>query len=293
MAKVLQLKRSSPRVLQVLRMAKTIEQAPYIPKPAQKVHAELVGKAVFFTRDGKLVAGKAMQTQEDGIIVALAVPARDGLLHATDTMVKVAYSDVAPSKALVVAGKVACFEAGAAITLAEDQKAVAVKDGDKIIDYRDVTIDGHAATFATAEKRDRGGDYIRPAAFDKTLKDFMRNPVMLRNHVNTVESIAGSFSKASVDSKGLGVRGVLSNAPGLTDIRFKVAEGHIKAFSIGGIWHYGQDGYAIEEAELFEVSLVAIPMNPDALIATRTVGVVDAAKAFENFNRNKLALRED
>ena len=34
--------------------------------------------------------------------------------------------------------------------------------------------------------------------------------------------------------------------------------------SIGGIFKYEEDGKAIEEVDLMEISLVAIPMNPDA-----------------------------
>ena len=34
--------------------------------------------------------------------------------------------------------------------------------------------------------------------------------------------------------------------------------------SIGGVFKYEEDGKAIEEVDLMEISLVAIPMNPDA-----------------------------
>ena len=34
--------------------------------------------------------------------------------------------------------------------------------------------------------------------------------------------------------------------------------------SIGGVFRYEEDGNAIKEVDLMEISLVAIPMNPDA-----------------------------
>lgn len=44
----------------------------------------------------------------------------------------------------------------------------------------------------------------------------------------------------------------------------QVAEGNLQTMSIGGIFKYEEDGKAIEEVDLMEISLVAIPMNPDA-----------------------------
>lgn len=87
---------------------------------------------------------------------------------------------------------------------------------------------------------------------------------MLIDHENSVRNIAGSYAKMEEDDKGLLVEGRLSNAPELSTVRALVAEGHLKTLSIGGLFYYEADGKAISQVDLLEVSLVAIPMNPDA-----------------------------
>ena len=99
----------------------------------------------------------------------------------------------------------------------------------------------------------------------------MRNPVMLIDHQNSVKEIAGTYTKMYEDKNGLFVEGKISNSPDLKNVRFLVAEGHLKSMSIGGMFLYGEDGKAIEEVNLYEISLVAIPMNPDALFSVRSV----------------------
>ena len=127
--------------------------------------------------------------------------------------------------------------------------------------------------------KDRDGDYVRKTAFDKTLKSFMTNPVMLIDHDQKVSSVAGSFQKVQTDANGLSVVGMVSNAPGLKDIRFLVAENHLKTLSMGGLFMYGSDGKAIDEVELWEGSLVAIPANPDAKFSVRSLDVVCSGKS--------------
>ena len=140
----------------------------------------------------------------------------------------------------------------------------AVYEGNRIIDYQNVTFKGYASTNEDTTKEDRIGDYLRRGAFRKTIKEFKKNPVMLIDHENSVKNIAGSYANMVEDDTGLFVEGVISNAPELATVRILIAEGHLKTLSIGGMFYYEDDGKAISEVDLMEVSLVAIPMNPDA-----------------------------
>lgn len=151
------------------------------------------------------------------------------------------------------------------------KKMTIVKDGDVVRDYRGVTIKGYLSTFKGTTESDRQGDYVDDGAFRDTLKKFMANPVMLADHRNSVANIAGKFVVVREDRKGLYVEGELSDAPGNIDNRFKVAEGSLRTLSMGGIFHYKEDGRGIFKVDLWEGSLVAIPANPDALFSARTL----------------------
>lgn len=146
-----------------------------------------------------------------------------------------------------------------------------VKDGDRIIDYQNVTIKGYLSTFKSTTEADRDGDYVEPGAFKEAIKQFMQNPVMLVNHQNSVQSLAGSFTVVREDAKGLYVEGILSNSPSdmMKDTRAKVAEGHLRTLSMGGRFYYKDDGRGIFKVQLYEGSLTPIPANPDAIFSTR------------------------
>lgn len=289
------IKKPAQKVIRIVSGAKRVQGAPVI-LDSVKTANKLVGGAVFFSLDGQRVAGKALRIDGQDVLVQLAVPSRDGLLCLTPNEVRVKHADVSPTAAMMTERTVKRFETGAAIELAPDSKALPILSGDKegvIVDYRDVVIDGYASTFSTINNLDRGGDYVQPGAFDKTLADFLKNPVILTDHTNEVKYLAGSWEKVALTAKGLAVRGRISNAPDVIGTRFKLAEGHLKALSIGGIWYYNnEDHRGIEEADLFEISLVPVPMNPDALIQTSAVQISDCKTAFARFWKNNTALRE-
>jgi HK97 family phage prohead protease len=158
------------------------------------------------------------------------------------------------------------------LTAPEAKKFDAVKDPDgNLVDYRDVRIKGYLSTFKETTESDRDGDYVERGAFKETLKRFKRNPVLLIDHQNNAESIAGSFEKVEEDDRGLYIEAVLSNSQSerMRDVRSKVAEGHLKALSMGGLFHYKEDGRGIFKVDLWEGSLVAVPANQDALFSTR------------------------
>jgi HK97 family phage prohead protease len=257
----------------------------------------LLGKAVYFDSEGQRVAGKIVRLEGNKIVAHLAVPRHDGILVITDIERVLADGAFETVDALTVKKRVAAFEGGADLVLPEDKKFTPVFEADSegkptgiIVDYQNVTIEGHGSTFGTPEKLDRGGEYVMSGAWNRTLTEFRKNPVILTDHQNSVKALAGSWTKVSVDAKGLGVQGSISNAPGVRDTRFKIVERHLKGLSIGGIWHYANDGRGIEDADLYEISLVAMPMNPETLFHSRSLGEADCRKAFAKFWRTHNSL---
>jgi HK97 family phage prohead protease len=156
------------------------------------------------------------------------------------------------------------------------KKVESIKDGEgNIIDYRNVRLTGYLSTFKHVTESDRQGDYVEAGAFRDTLKRFMQNPVMLTDHRNSVANLAGTFTDMKEDKNGLRFEALLSNAPGNIDVRFKVAEGMLRTTSMGGIFHYKEDGRGIFKVDLWEGSLTPIPANPDARFSVRDLDDTD------------------
>jgi HK97 family phage prohead protease len=167
------------------------------------------------------------------------------------------------------------------LTAPDVKKFDSVKDeAGNVMDYRDVRIRGYLSTFKETTESDRDGDYVERGAFKETLKRFNRNPVLLIDHLNSAENIAGSFEKIEEDDKGLYIEAVLSNSQSerMKDMRAKVAEGHLKALSMGGLFHYKEDGRGIFKVDLWEGSLVAVPANQDALFSTRALTAAEVKR---------------
>lgn len=128
-------------------------------------------------------------------------------------------------------------------------------------------IEGYGATFGDV---DQGGDRIAPGAFAKSLG--RRRVRMFWNH--DPARVVGVWDEVTEDEKGLRVRGRFADTPAGREVRQLVEMGAVDSMSIGyRVGKSGRDGNVrvLEEIDLFEVSLVAIPMNENAR--------VDAAKA--------------
>lgn len=234
------------------------------------------GKTVWLD-DGE-AAGVVVSDLGDCCLVRLAVPTDKGLLALSGTTLTIKKSELKEDSLVVGDTTVKSWN-----LLEEfESKSTEVKDGNRVTDYLDVFVEGLASTFAKTTPADRDGDYVMDNAFDGTLGEFKKNPVMLIDHRNSVMNIAGSFDKIGIVDKGLAVRGRVSNAPDLARVRFLIMEKHLKAFSMGGMFFYGTDGRAIQKVDLFEVSLVAIPANQDALFSVRSPTLEEAKKMFKN-----------
>lgn len=152
----------------------------------------------------------------------------------------------------------------------ECKEAQRVKDG--------VRIKG----FASTPDIDRYDDIVDPKAFASGLKNFMKNPVMLRSH--NPDIVVGKFLTSGDDApviteSGLQVVGVVTDK----DIADKVLNGELRTLSIGfiaktvdfdfvGIGKFDKDGQEllkevriIKDIDLIEISIVSTPANPNAI----------------------------
>jgi len=246
--------------------------------PASYPAHPLIGKLVSF-EDGQ--KGRLVSLHDDMFCVKLAIPDRDGTLVITDSQIMV--EEVEKFDGIVSKEcKVRAFES--IIPFKIEGKALHLRDDDDIItDFKSVKVIGLASTFKVTTPRDRDGDFVADGAFDKTLADFRRNPVMLIDHRNSVSNLVGSFSKIGVIPAGLAVEGDITDAPDMRSVRFKIMEGHLKAFSIGGLFRFGDDPFEIVEVDLFEISMIPVPANPDALFTTRSLDIEDCIKCFKHY----------
>lgn len=142
----------------------------------------------------------------------------------------------------------------------------------KVLENQDgsLQISGYANTKHVA---DRYGDipteYNRSYVYD--VNEFLKNPVMLVSHNSDISHVAGSFTKVQEDERGLYVEGTITNSdlPLMKHLRTLIKEGHIKTFSIGGVWSFEDlnNPEHLTLAQIYEISIVAIPADPNATFA--------------------------
>jgi HK97 family phage prohead protease len=125
--------------------------------------------------------------------------------------------------------------------------------------------------YANTPDKDRVGDVVLPSAFEKSLAEYMENPVVLFQH--NWDKIIGKCVKAEVTDEGLYVEVEISGAKDVDDVRTKILEGSLKTFSIG--YNELDSDYdetkginVVKELELLEISVVTIPCNPKAKFTT-------------------------
>ena len=138
----------------------------------------------------------------------------------------------------------------------------------------DETIGLQIEGYASTRDKDRGKDIVEPNAFKSALDLYMTNPIVLLQH--NADKPIGTVTEARIDDKGLYIKANITENE--DNIFSKLKNWVIRAFSI---WYRVKDftdeevkdekwlvtsfETVIKDLELFEISLVSIPMNPYAL----------------------------
>lgn len=133
------------------------------------------------------------------------------------------------------------------------------------------TVEGYASVFNLL---DRGGDIVKPGAFKASIAAWKKKKTslpMLWQH-DPSEPI-GIWTEFAEDEKGLKAKGAFTpDDPAAAVARARVKHGTVSALSIG----YKTIAYDIDrttgvrlltKVDLWEISLVTIPMLPEAVIS--------------------------
>jgi uncharacterized protein len=133
-------------------------------------------------------------------------------------------------------------------------------------------LEGYASVFGNV---DHGGDVVLPGAFRQSLAQHAKSgawPPMFWSH--QPDAVPGVWTHMEEDDKGLRVRGQLVNTDLGQDVRTLLKSKAVRGLSIGfstmpnGV-DFDRDGHRILKAlELWEVSIVSLPMNPAASVDT-------------------------
>lgn len=123
---------------------------------------------------------------------------------------------------------------------------------------------------ASSEAEDRQGERVLQSGWQ--LKNFKDNPILLFMHDHTKP--IGKATRVWIDkmSNRLMFKGVISTA---TDVgraaKQLMDEGILNSFSVG-FRPLEMDGNVISKSELYEISLVTVPANPEArLVAAKSL----------------------
>jgi HK97 family phage prohead protease len=133
----------------------------------------------------------------------------------------------------------------------------------------DREFEGHGSIFGN---EDLGGDIVLPGAFKRTLARHKKSgslPQMFWMH--DPSRVPGKWLKMSEDKTGLKVKGELAPTPLGDEIRTLLQMEAVRGLSIGYRTvdqDFDDDGRRLlKEIELWEVSVVSLPMNPLAQVA--------------------------
>ena len=127
---------------------------------------------------------------------------------------------------------------------------------------------GHGSIFGN---EDLGGDVVQRGAFSTTLLEHQQKgtlPLMFWMHDHS--RIPGKWTEMSEDENGLHVKGKLADTPLGNEVHELLKMEAVRGLSIGYVARdsdWKDDGTRIiKEVDLWEVSVVSMPMNPLATV---------------------------
>lgn len=157
------------------------------------------------------------------------------------------------------------------------------------------TIEGYGSVFGLL---DRGGDIVEPGAFKASLAEWRKRkqlPSMLWQHDSS--SPVGVWTEMVEDDKGLKVKGeLILDVPQAAVARALMKRGAVKGLSIGYRTKEAEvdrvtGARRLKKVDLWELSLVTIPMLPEAQI-TGVKGDFEPGAWERAFRDEGLSIRE-
>jgi len=152
-------------------------------------------------------------------------------------------------------------------------------------EFKGIDEDGSLNMFipVSSGKTDRDGEIVEPQAFKKTLKEFMKHPVLVASHdYRDLTNQIGEWTKLKITDEGIeGKPKYYVNAGNeQADWAYYLASNGKAAYSIGFMPKVWDDGDGVKEPrrtykeiELLEISQVIIPSNRDAIQSMRSKSV--------------------
>ena len=143
-----------------------------------------------------------------------------------------------------------------------------------------IVIEGYANT----TDKDRHSDIILQEAWSKGgLDNYLKNPIILAFHDHSKP--IGMMVDYFLDSKGFKIVAEISKAAG--QVYDLVKEGILRSFSVGFMvkdadYDSTTDLFVIKDLELFEVSVVSVPANPNSIFSVKK-----SFESEEEFNKFK------
>lgn len=136
--------------------------------------------------------------------------------------------------------------------------------------------EGYASTF---DNVDLGNDRMISGAFKNTIRKYMdgrKNLPVLWQH--DMKMPLGTYTEMREDMNGLYVKGRMPKEDDFVRGRVmpQMKAGSVSAMSIGYVvrdYDYDQEVRNLKEVDLFEVSLVTMPMNPEAMVTDMKMAV--------------------
>jgi len=140
----------------------------------------------------------------------------------------------------------------------------------QIKSLNDREFEGYGSMFGNV---DMGGDVVVRGAFKKSLRKYRDEgalPLMFWAH--DPAQVPGMWTDMAEDSKGLYVKGALADTQLGNEVRTLLGMKAVRGLSIGfslsqnGVDYDDNGVRMIKEADLWEVSVVSLPMNPRATV---------------------------
>ena len=150
--------------------------------------------------------------------------------------------------------------------LLTDEKINELKNLINNLDLKEVKQWRTFKVVASTEDSDRSGEIIKASGWDYT--NFMKNPVIIANHVYKIENIVGKATSIYVKDNQLIIEWVFSESNPLGKLLADLyEEWMVKTVSVWFIPKSRDESNKriITNAELLELSFVAVPCNPNAL----------------------------